>query len=236
MTSNEFRSNVGQVVNGNAASDATTVTGNVLNVSFTAPEKDSGPPVTKDQRSKLFQAVRRLLIALGKDPENEDDRFEIYALIRAEFSLKRIEDLPASKYKEALFFIDKLMPNRSHQVNEFREPEVINSAKPCTTCSQLDQKLNTWKKLSLGLLACLIILGAVLLVSVIANSTKIEKNVEASLPPEQCSYNGINHSLGAKVKMADNQLHECTSRGIWQKLSTNKDRVAPKRIRNDDEF
>lgn len=72
--------------------------------------------------------------------------------------------------------------------------------------------------------------------SLVGKTQQGERAAEVTQVPEQCSYNGVNHSAGAKIRMADNQLHECTANGVWQKLSANKDKAVPKRVKVEEDF
>jgi len=241
MTSNEFNSEVGQVVNGKSVTESVTASGNIVNLSFTNSAKDGlhneTTKITINQRKRIYQAVCKMLIANHQNPESDSDKLAVYNDILAEFGVRKLDLLPAHKYREVIEFIEKKMPTATvancddRSISETksltssendRQNPAPTKGSVCTECSVLRTKLNLTMKLNaiIFALSLAIVLSSIVVLGINRRS-EIQIGNGSSLGG-QCSFNGVTHSPGATIKMADNLLRECTKSGTWEKQINSK--------------
>lgn len=244
MVTNEFKKNVGQVVNGNATNTnpQANAQGNVVNLNIGTSPKEPVKTITNFQYHEIKKKIREVMVKLGKSRAG-NGHLVYYRKVFNHFSINETMELPADKFQEAMEFIDSFVGgvNKVETVDIKPEPILPSKSQPmpitkCVKCEDSDRRVHTIRsanRILLGLLILLVTLFAWAILRKPNPEQVTEQNVQQTEP---CLFNGISHSAGAKIKMADNQLHECTTKGTWQKLSANKEKTVQKRVKVEDDF
>jgi len=241
---NEFKSHVGQVVNGDA--NSATANGNVVTLNFLSKDdsKASEEKISELQRKRIYERVVKLMNLTGRE------RLDIYGDLLSEFSIKKIELLPAIKYKEACFFIDneiakqleKLTPatkkTEDSKTNEV--PKQANnslpplsqsmssaariSQPPCKKCESAQSNLKTIKITNRILIVLTVIFASAFVFSLLINRPDTEPKA-VQITSSVCEHSGDRFSVGGKAKNPDGTLIQCVlvnGNATWQNIERPK--------------
>lgn len=235
MVRNEYKSDVGQVVNGNASNTnpQAIATGNVvtLNLAAHAVPGETTKTINSFQHNGIRAKVRSIMRAQGKNSSN--DRLQIYRKLFAEFSIEKTEQLPANKYHQAMAMLENLLEQSKQKPEPIKaRPELRSVPRHVTTdinppianclqCVSKDQRILSNRRVNRVLLALVLVLSAGLAWALLQSPAVVPTAI-ATPQAEMCMYNGEPHSVGSKIKMADSQLHLCSLNARWELITVVK--------------